>query len=91
MQTWCRKQRNHATAQPCCRSRLGTSAVRRRVTCAVDRQHIVADTYQDHQLTGGVGILSDCRMNTPTARSRSVSMGCCDAISVLLHGPDGVR
>jgi hypothetical protein len=37
-------------------------------TCAVDRQHIVADAYQDHQLTGGMGIIAIATMNTPTAR-----------------------
>ena len=58
-------------------------------TCAVDRQHIVADAYQDHQLPGGRGLVAIATMNTPTARSGSVSAGCCDAISVLLHDPDG--
>jgi hypothetical protein len=33
-------------------------------TCAVDRQHIVADAYQDHQPTGGMGIIAIATMNT---------------------------
>jgi len=86
MQTWCLKQLNHAADHDSARRRSAVVG-----TCVVDRQHIVADTYQDHQLTGGMGILAIATMNTPTVRSGSVSMGCCDAISVFLHGPDGVR
>ena len=47
------QQRNQAADHDSARRR---SAVV--VTCAVERQHIAADTYQDHQLPGGMGILA---------------------------------
>ncbi|RUY86659.1 MULTISPECIES: hypothetical protein [unclassified Mesorhizobium] len=63
--------------------------------CAVDRQQMVADAYQDHQLTGGIGIIAIATMNTPTARGRfprAVSMPSWFSFTILTacvdHAPD---